>query len=858
MPSFLKGGVMSNDNRGVALILAAMTIGLAVPAMAQDVFEEIVVRAQKRDQNIMEVPVAVSALSGQQLTDAGIKDVWELQQNVPGLIIGRSQTATSTNFSLRGIGSTSNNFGVESSVGLYVDDVYRSRQSSMINELVDVESAEVLRGPQGTLFGKNTPSGAILIRSVRPSHDPDAFIELTAGDFGLAKLSAAGNLSLADNVAARGTLFLSERDGYVDDLARGSDRYNNRDRFGMRLQLAINEPADDFNARIILDYAEIDELCCGTLTNVDGLFSRASLAGVPQQGSDAAIVALGGTVFTDFAYPQPVLDSLALLPGNVVTGVGLDDQLTAYTQDPISQNEDAGLSVELNRTLSNGITLTSITAFRSFDTFDDADIDFIDIDLLQRVNDAELDSFSQEFRVAGEFGDGNNYVFGLYYFGQELTNITDTNGGALLGPYLLLVQPELQQAVDGLNQVSALTGGAIPPAADPFPAGLFANDVVTQDQDGWAAFGQVDFSLSDQFLLTLGARFTDEEKSIDAIYTQTASGPPPSIEAIQTALGAAALGQPFDPADLLPIAEPNTGWGSYLFQPLAPRPNLSTSISDDQVTGTAKLTYFANDNAMFYASYATGFKSGGTNADRINPLFSSVFDAETSESFEVGFKGDLGPVRLALTYFITDYEDFQANSFTGTGFNVQNAGEISTDGIELEAVWRPIDNFEAQLIYTHYEAEYDQFAEGTCWDTFTFHTGQLDQGAVDADQEICDKSGQTVPYSPEDRLFLGLQHNFELSSNLSLYARAEYSYASETLTDGDNDPFTEQESIGLLNLKLGLDISNWNSTLSLWGRNVTDEAYIHGSFDGPAQLGRLNSYPSEPATYGLTFRKNFD
>ena len=192
--------------RVVALPLAGLIA--AVPAAAQ--LEEIVVVAQKREQNIMDVPVAITAVTGAQLEESGIKNAEELQFYVPGLIVGGSQTTTTKNFSIRGIGSTANNFGVESSVGLYVDGVYRSRQSSMINELVDVEAVEVLRGPQGTLFGKNTAAGAIQVRTVAPSTDStDAFIEATAGDYNLQRITGAANIPLSDNLAFRGTIFSS-------------------------------------------------------------------------------------------------------------------------------------------------------------------------------------------------------------------------------------------------------------------------------------------------------------------------------------------------------------------------------------------------------------------------------------------------------------------------------------------------------------------------------------------------------------------------------------------------------------------------------------------------------------------------
>ena len=204
------GTSILNLGRFVALPLVGLA--LAAPAIAQDegsFLEEIVVVAQKREENIMDVPVSITAISGAQIEASAIKDMYDLQVNVPGLIVGGSQTTTTSNFAIRGIGSTSNNFGVESSVGLYVDNVYRSRQSSLINELVDVEAVEVLRGPQGTLFGKNTAAGAIQVRTVAPSSDSaNAFVELTGGSHGLQRLSGAANIPLTDNLAFRGTVFL--------------------------------------------------------------------------------------------------------------------------------------------------------------------------------------------------------------------------------------------------------------------------------------------------------------------------------------------------------------------------------------------------------------------------------------------------------------------------------------------------------------------------------------------------------------------------------------------------------------------------------------------------------------------------
>ncbi len=871
--------------RIVGIMLPAAALGLFIngSVLAQEpsssIFEEIVVTAQKREQNIMDVPVAVSAVTGAQMVDAGIKDMADLQQNVPNLIVSGSQTTTTSTFSIRGISSTSNNFGVESSVGLYVDGVYRSRQSSMINDLVDVEAVEVLRGPQGTLFGKNTPAGALSVRTVAPSHETDGFLDVTAGDFNLLKFSAAANIPLGDNTAMRGTLFYSERDGYVDDyqaspgtgeVTRTKNVYNDRNRVGGRLQF-LYEPSDDFNMRIIADYSEIDEICCAAVTLIDGIYSRASLAAVPQPGSDAALLQFGGTVFTDYPYPQPFLDALAGLPGTIVTGVGVDDHIASMNFLPVSQNDDSGLSVEFNKTFSSGKTLTSISAFRSFNSYDNSDVDFSNVDLVTRVNEADQSSFSQEFRFAGEFGDGSYFTLGAYYFGQEIDQSTDTIGTPFLQAYLS-GNPSIVDAGDLVNGVAALAGPPYMPAGVAFLPDIWSNDAIVQDQDGWAVFGQVDFALGDDFILTLGARYTDETKKIDAVFTQnTPNGLVPDFGALGLAGcqifaldPACGPFNPFDPATFAAFVPFFAdGWGAYGFPPLAPRTDLDEELSDDQVTGTAKLTWFASEDSMFYLSFATGYKSGGTNTERIPAAFDSVFGPEDSTSIEIGFKGDLGPVRVALTVYDTEFEDFQAQTFTGSGFNLQNAGTIDNTGVELELLWRISDTFEIQFIGSHNEVDFASFDAGTCWDAYTFHTGIPDPGLPDdfnpvLDSEICSKTGQAQAYNPEDRIFVAMQKEFNLSANTTLFLRGEYSSYSKQLTDGDLDPFTEQSSFEIVNARVGVNFGKINSSLTLWGRNIADERYYTGSSDAPVQVGRMHAYPAEPATYGLTYRMGFD
>jgi outer membrane receptor protein involved in Fe transport len=709
---------------------------------------------------------------------------------------------------------------------------------------------------------------------VAPSTDGnDAFVEVTAGDYGLARVAAATNIVLSDKLAFRGTLFTSRRDGYVTDdnvsrqissaLGPVKDLYNDRDRIGMRAQLAYDN-LDDFNMRVIADYAEIDEVCCVGTTRVDSIFSRGGLAaGLVINGPDAILMSMGGTVYTDQNYPFP-------LPPNVIQA-NWDDYRTSLNFAPVSQNEDRGISVEMNKTLGNGSTFTSVTAYRAFDTYDMIDADFTDTSIAERVNDAEQQSFSQEFRLAGEFGESSNWVVGAYYFAQDIKSNTITTGGTQLQTYADLGNaaqglPTLSDITNGVTAISIGTGGLIPPGAAGFPPGAFANDAVSQEHDGYAVFGQVDWSLSDAFEISLGARFTDENKDIDAIYTQTNPGTTvPDLTAIGTTfflfnqwVAGGQVGAPPDLTPLLAVAQPNEGWAAWTLAPFSPRPDVRESLSDDQVTGTLKGTWFINDGAMAYVSYSTGFKSGGTNTDRIWFYLPQLFDAETSKSMEVGFKGDLGErFRVAVALYQTDFEDFQANSFTGTGFNLQNAGDLEVKGVEIEWLWQPLDNTTVSGYYAHNEGKFNSFELGTCWDSSPFHTLMPDPGQNPA-TGTCSRSGEAIPYNPEDRFNVGVTQSFPMGTN-ELFLRAEYAWASEQLTDGDNDPLTKQDDFGILNLRLGYNIESWNSSVTLWGRNITDERYYGGSYDPPLlDTGRTNSYPSEPATYGITFRKNWD
>ena len=784
-------------------IAVAATLGLpmSVSVNAQTVLEEVIVTAQKREQSLQDVPIAVSAFTGEMLQQTGVKDMFDLQVNAPSLIVGQTQTSTTTTFSIRGVFTSSQNFGLEPSVGLYVDGVYRARQGSMINNMVDVASVEVLRGPQGTLFGRNTPAGAIQLNSVRPDFEGTGFLEATAGDYDLLGASGAKSFTLIEDVlAVRATGFYMERDGYIDwiglDGASEDDAISDKDRWGGRFQ-ALYTPTDSLTVLMIVDHSEVDEVCCGAGSWKSNQF--------PKDGRDPNDEPLYNG-FPNGPTDQYVLDA----GGTVLTNDDFYDYTVTAARKPTSENEDEGISVQVDWDL-DAFTFTSISAYRSHDAYDDADILFTDLDGAYRTNNAEQDQYTQEFRLAGE-GDRLNYVGGLYYYYQELDNDRTT--------------------IVGADTTQIALGDAFP--SNFFVDGTGSRDINEQEHESYAIFGQVDYSFTDTLVLTAGLRWTYEDKKMTNTFTQDFPNEG---------------GNPGDNA------------GFLSFPPLTPTPDLDEDFDDDQVTGTIKLSWFMTDDIMLYGSYGTGYKSGGVNTDRIDPAFDPIFEAEDSESFELGMKAEFPEqaLRVNVALHMTDTDDLQTVSFQGGGFTLTNAGTAETYGGEMDLSWAPLDNTTLTVAYAYNHGEYQDFEAGPCWTGTPWHTNQPDPGDPDPDDlgTPCDRSGGDLSGNPENVVVVTGNQDFRISDALAGFAYAEYIWTDERMTDVNNDPEKYDGSYNLVNLRAGLIYEPWNTAVTLWGRNLTDEEYTTTIADSPAQTGRYNAYYNEPMTWGLSVRKDF-
>jgi outer membrane receptor protein involved in Fe transport len=626
--------------------LALIATSFVLPVFAQGetaAFEEVVVFATKREQTLQEVPVAVSVVSADVINEAQVQDMKDLQFLVPSLRVSQLQTSSNLTFLIRGFGNGANNAGVEPSVGVFVDGVYRSRSASSLADFPNLERIEVIKGPQSTLFGKNASAGVINVVTAKPSLDGySGSATLTYGDYSQIIVKGDLNGPISDTVAWGISGSYNERDGYFTNLETGGE-FNELNRYGVRGELLF-APSDTFEARLIADADKVDEVCCGVVHLAGGV----SVIGINSPG-------VGGD----------------MLLGDPFSYTGL------YDWDGTNEVDNKGLSLQLDWDLNDNMTLTSITALRSLDRFDNVDSDFTTAALLSpvasNVTDTELDTFTQEFRLAGST-ERVDWLLGAFYFDEEV----EQNSGVLFGddarPYVdtmtkLLGVPTgdytLPEALNPAVPSPILALEAALAVLDPslgfgpgvsFAEGTGTLEAATLTNDAISIFAQVDFALTDSMTVTLGANYTEDEKDASVI-TQNdnvfsyldlesvggqlifatvlqgliADGTCgviglPACQAL--AQGAAAAGQGVLCADV-PAGTPcNPVLPLQAVQILPPFVNYPNSVEpgtskDDQTTWTARLAYDFSDHLSSYISAGTGFKATSWNLSRDSKPFAA-------------------------------------------------------------------------------------------------------------------------------------------------------------------------------------------------------------------------------------------
>ena len=845
-------------------LLAGAACALAMPGVAfaqdaepdagsEDSSNVIIVTASKREQTLQETPISVSVTSGEVLEQAQIRDVLDLQTVTPSLRVSQLQSASATTFIIRGFGNGDNNFGIEPSVGVFIDGVFRSRSAAALSDLNMVQRIEVLNGPQSTLFGKNASAGVISVVTKEPQYEFGGQVEASYGNYDAVVLRGEVTGPIAENIAFSLDGSYNRRDGYARIVNLNTD-VSDRNRWSARGQLLI-EPTPDFKIRAIADYAKIDETCCLVSTLVAG-------------PTAPAIRAVGGNLDTDFFSYN-----------------------TYLSQVPVNTVDNYGGSIQADWS-TGPLTFTSITAYRELKNFLDQDVDFTSADVVTETRDQKVNTFTQELRLTSDFDGPVNFLLGGFYFDESIEQNSKLTTGpdartffALLGGNPLLF--------NGVEAGLGLPQGSI------FSAGPLTAEQYSMDNTAWSVFGTVDFEPVDGLVFTGGFNYTDDKKSfalaqqsfdelsntnlVDAFITGATlqnPGIPDVFTRAQFQALPSAVQQQLLAAATNPQVNPLLGLAPFQFQP--PFLNIPNAVepgktNDDKFTYLLRVAYQISPEVNVYASYATGFKASSVNLSRDSrPAFGdfipgpgrSSFAApaspitnaglnvanlttgsrfagpENAEVYELGMKAQWDGFGFNLALFDQTIKGFQSFLFTGTGFQLNNAGQQSVRGFELDATIRPSDSLVFTFATTHLDPNFDSFTASPVGDLTGFRPAGI----------------------PSWSIATSATHTLELGNN-KLVTRLDYSHESNVAINNGlptfngpvnarRDPRIFNREVNLVNASTIFQLDN-GLEVGLWARNLLNDQYIITVFDGVAQAGTVSGYPSQPRTYGGLVRYKF-
>jgi outer membrane receptor protein involved in Fe transport len=805
-------------------------------AAAPATVDEIVVTAQKKTESLQNVPIVVTTVSHQLLQDSGVADIKDLANLTPGLLVTSTTSEASTTARIRGIGTVGDNPGLESSVGVSIDGVYRSRNGVGFGDLGDVDRIEVLKGPQGTLFGKSTSAGEINIVTAAPKFTPGVNAEVTGGNYAAygGSVEVTGPL-IADKLA--GSLYFADRqrDGFFSvDPGPGpriQTRDNNRNYYTIRGQL-LAKPSDDLTVRFIADYSHRDERCCiATIIR-------------PGEGnlSQNLVNALGGT------------------DGNPASPYSR----RATSNQPDVQNIiDEGVSLQVDDRLPGlNATLTSITAYRDWKVVSGFDGDFstADIDYLpgDGGNSTEFRTFSQELRLAGT-SHNLDYLVGGFYSNEQLRDNFKLLVGSQFEDYLNLLFPAL--GVPSPGGAFLQNGLAFPYVGGVnYPAGSGAVDHYQQSDETYAFFTDDTLHITNKLELNLGLRYTIDQKALSSQSSNIGGG-----------AGCAAANESFS---FLPpaVAQALAGVNSTLCLPfLSPGYNAFTNHqaeTEEEWTGTVKATYRFDPRILVYGSYARGYKAGGFNLDRVEctvgepgcapgsaavvtPIRDTAFPGEFVNSYELGEKATLLDRKLLLnaTLFYQEYTGFQLNTFTGLVFVVDSVPKVRSQGVDTDLVWFPVHNLSFQGGLTVADTRYHLTPAELS--TFVANTGF--QGAA----------GSRLSLAPLYSVAMSGTYKVDLPRDYYLRFNLGMKFSSDYNTGSDLDPGKIQKDYQIWNARIVFAPHNDRYSVELWGENIFDTHYLQVAFDSGFQnvptnrTGTLDAFLGAPATYGVTFRYKY-
>jgi iron complex outermembrane receptor protein len=857
------------------LTASVIALTASAPAFAQDAAPvdavtddgEIVVTATGRAQAAQDVPLAVSVVGAEQIENAGVSDIRGLRQITPSLQVTTGQSAaTGVVLRIRGIGTGGDNPGFEPAVGVFIDGVFRARAGVALSDLPPIDRVEVLRGPQGTLFGRNTSAGALSITTQGPTPELGGYLEGSYGNFNEIELKAGISGPLSEQFSARVDGGYHKRDGYIVDPNTGRD-FNNIDRWFARGQLKFETA--DVTVRLIGDYAKTDEDCCGALNTGSGFELLPSGRDTTTTGGVLGFVTAN------------LIDALSANPaaGGATGRDGIrypfnrEARLMATSPNrSLSERvKEYGLSGQVDWSLGD-VTLTSITAYRDWKATRSQDIDFSGLDRAYRDGyRTGIRDFTQELRFKGSALDGKlDWLVGGFYLNEKLT-LNDTvrlgtqadqfvdgvvnqltrsallptggqlfgtiPGAPLMGQVFLASNPALAAAA-AAGGPTVLATFLQPIPRSPAGAGQVA-DRYQVDTQAFALFTHNIINVTDNLSLTLGLRWNRETKDITAnlnsVVPACAFWLNPASALYRQALNGAGL---FSLAHL------------YTCNPTINSEfngNYAGKRTEDEFTGTAKIAFKVNDDVLLFGGYDRGYKSGGYNLDRGS--FDSVllggngaqitdlaFGNETVDSYEVGFKTNFTRAfQFNATAFYMDFKGYQDNSFVGTRFVTRNFSKLTSKGIELESVIRPTSNLTFGLNYTLLDTEVKDPTAGADF-------------------------GKPLTNSPRNVITGSMTWTPQLSENVGALFHVDFRTNSDanTINNPIAVPYTTNDGYSIVNARVGLNFGEGGRFgIEAYVENLFDTYYNITSFPVPEQGASFAVYPAPPRFYGVKAKVRF-
>ncbi len=688
-------------------------------AADRSLIEEVIVTAQKRSENLYAVPVAIDVIDGEYIAKSSALGLSELEMAIPSLNFGRGGRRTRGEIAIRGVGGFARNIGSNARVVVYVDEVPLGRSTAFDAGLLDVKQIEILKGPQGTLYGMNTIAGAINVTTETPNDTLSNSLQADLGDRNYQLYSFKSNIPLSDSLYGRLQISHREYDGHIKNLASNKDLQGS-DLDSARLRF-LYQPSNQLNIHTIFDWLN-DE---ADATNAEALSDTTYLS-IPLVGYSAA--------------PSP--------------------RQVSHDADEFEKREVWGASVKVEYASDSSSDWVSITAYRSSEFSELNEEDYSSLPLSTSIFDEEFTQWTQELRYSSKINEQFDYVAGIFFHSNDI--VTGRSAALVLSPTTTL---------------SVATPGKL-------------------SSSSYSIFGNMNYRLSPNYELTIGARYQYEEKDIDYnILDTTGLFTNASLKADAT----------------YPIFLPK-----------------------------ASFNYTAGENSIIYTSIARGSKSGGWNADFVNSLDDIEFDPEYSTNYEIGYKSTLldGNASILASLFHTNFTDLQVSQFNpATGANeVKNAGEATTEGLELELHYYLTENIDVNFNSSVLKTEYTRFENGG--------------------GDGIDYDGNELAYAPEFTSYLGLNIRHPVATNSEAYFHLNYSYSDGSFSHPQNSITTDRvDAFFLVNGYIGVNV-NEQYDISLWAKNLTNEESLR--FKGISFLGLQRGYYEAPRTVGVSFKATFE